>query len=277
MPYCCCFHSYTLSSVSEAEYRLQLPLEGMGNLAGVLERSRLVSTMSATVTGRIDWSGTTFNLSGVKEPDALRRFLDLLKDKVIVDLSPQLDECYALGPYTVFPAEQRGRLSAWGELVNRAKYRRDKAATAEILTRAESFIEEHILIRTVNAIIAAPKSAPNTPDLVGAWVQEIANNRNWHKLAASKTPRTSRPQKEISNDETETDLRARVAHSITVRGVAPGDRVLVLDDTIGSGGTLIEIARVLREAGAAEVYGLAVTKDAKFTYGGIDLDKERWE
>ena len=277
MPYCCCFHSYTLSPVSGAEYRLQLPLEGVGNLAGIVERSRLVSTMSATVTGRVDWSGPTFNLSGVKEPDTLRRFLDLLKDKVIVDLSPQLDECYALGPYTVFPAEQRGRLSAWGELVNRAKYRRDKAATAEILTRAESFIEGHILIRTVNAIVAAPRSAPNTPDLVGAWAQEIANSRHWRRLNATKTPGTAGPQKALSGNETETDLIERVAHSIAVPGVIPGDRVLVLDDTIGSGGTLIEIARALREAGAREVYGLAVAKDAKFTYGGIDLDKERWE
>ena len=276
MPYCCCFHSYTLSPVSGAEYRLQLPLEGVGNLAGIVERSRLVSTMSATVTGRADWSGPTFNLSGVREPDALRRFLDLLKDKVIVDLSPELDECYALGPYSLFEGERRIS-SPWGDAVYRAKYRHNASASSHCRTCVEDFIERHPPLRTVSAVIAAPKSDPNIPDLVGAWVQEIANNRNWHKLAASKTPGTSRPQKEISDDETETDLRARVAHSITVRGVAPGDRVLVLDDTIRSGGTLLEIARALREAGAREVYGLAVAKDAKFTNGGIDLDKEWWE
>lgn len=279
MPNCCCFHSYKLAPVSGAEYRLQLPLEGAGNLAGLVERSRLAATMSAgaTVPGRVDWSEPTFTLSGVKEPDTLRRFFDLLQDKVIVDLSPELEECYSLGPYTVFEEEQRHRLSAWGELVNRAKYRRDKAASSEILKRTEAFVEEHILIRTVNAIIAAPKGDSATPDLVGAWVQEIANNRNWRRLNAFKAQETAGPQKALSGDDTEADLIERVAHSITVSGIIPGDRVLVLDDTIRSGGTLREIARALREAGVREVYGLTVAKDARFTQGGIDLDKERWE
>lgn len=279
MPNCCCFHSYKLAPVSGTEYRLQLPLEGAGNMMGIVERSRLVATMSAaaTVSGRVDWSEPSFILTGVKEPDMLSRFFDLLKDKVIVDLSPQLDECYALGPYTVFEAEQRRRLSAWGELVNRAKYRRDGGASSEIGRRIEAFIEGHILIRTVNAIVAAPKSDSTTPDLAGAWVQEIANNRNWRRLNAVKVQGIAGPQKALSGDDTEADLIERVAHSITVTGVIPGDRVLVLDDTIRSGGTLLEIARALREAGAKEVYGLAVAKDARFTYGGIDLDKEQWE
>lgn len=278
MPSCCCFHSYALTPVSGQDYRLTLPLEGYGNLTGIVERSRLVSTMSRWETrpGRVDLSGPMFALSGVKEPDMLLRFLDLLKNKIIVDLTPQLDECYALGPYTVFDAEQGGASSKWGDLVYRAKYRRDSAASSEIRTRIEAFIEGHILIRTVNAIVAAPKSDPTTPDLVGSWVQEIASNRNWRRLHAIKNPVTTGPQKSLSGSETEADLIERVAHSITLRGVAKGDRVLVLDDTIRSGGTLVEIARSLREAGAREVYGLSVAKDAKFTYGGVDLGKERW-
>ena len=39
---------------------------------------------------------------------------------------------------------------------------------------------------------------------------------------------------------------------------------------------MIELARVLREAGAEKVYGLSAAKDAKFTRGGIDLDKNSW-
>ena len=53
-------------------------------------------------------------------------------------------------------------------------------------------------------------------------------------------------------------------------------RVLMLDDTIGSGGTLTELARALRQAGAESVYGLSAAKDAKFTLGGIDLDRDSW-
>ena len=279
MPYCCCFHSYELTPVSGQDYRLTLPLEGYNSLTGIVERSRLVSAMSRGETSprRVDLSGPRFVLSGVKEPNMLLRFFDLLKNKIIVDLTPQLDECYALGPYTVFDAEGMWSLSGWGDLVHRAKYRRDRAASSEILTRIEAFIEGHILIRTVSAIVAAPKGDANTPDLVGSWVQEIANIRNWRRLVATKNQVTTEPQKSLSGNETETDLIERVAHSITVQGAAPGDRVLILDDTIRSGGTLVEIARSLREAGAREVYGLSVAKDAKFTNGGVDLSKERWE
>ena len=279
MPYCCCFHSYELTPVSGQDYRLTLPLEGHNSLTGIVERSRLVSRMSRGEANprRVDLSGPMFVLSGVKEPDMLLRFFDLLKNKIVVDLTPQLDECYALGPYTVFDAEEIGAPSEWGDLVHRAKYRRDGVASSEILTRIEAFIEGHILIRTVSAIVAAPKSDSTTPDLAGSWVRAITNNRNWRRLEATKNQVTTGPQKSLSGNETEADLIERVARSITVRGVAPGDRVLILDDTIRSGGTLVEIARALREAGAREVYGLSVAKDAKFTNGRVDLSKERWE
>lgn len=247
MPSCCCFHSYELTPVSGQDYRLTLPLEGHGNLEEAVKRSGLVSSMS-----QVGFLDLEFILNGVREPETLIRFFDLLKNKIIVDLTPQLDECYALGPYTVFDAEQGGASSEWGDLVNRAKYRRNNAASSEIRTRIEAFIEGHILIRTVNAIVAAPKGDLTTPDLAGFWVQAIAGNRNWRRLVATKNQAGTGPQKSLSGSETEAELIERVVHSITVQGVVPGDRVLILDDTIRSGGTLIEIARALREAGARE-------------------------
>ena len=77
--------------------------------------------------------------------------------------------------------------------------------------------------------------------------------------------------------ESEQDMIARVANSVRVQSVAIGASVLILDDTIRSGGTVIEVSRALREAGAHEVYALSVAKVAKFTLGGVDLTKERWE
>ncbi len=270
MPNCCCFHSYELTPVSGQDYRLQLRLEGHGNLEEVVKRSGLASAMS-----QVDFLDPAFILEGVREPDTLFRFFDLLKHRVIIDLSPELDECYALGPYSLFEGERRST-SSWGNAVNQAKYWRNSSASSYCLTRIEDFIEGHLPIRTVNAIISAPKSDPGTPDLVGKWAQEIARNRGWRRISSYKT-RVTGPQKDWNEGENETDLTNRIAHSVGVSEITGGERVLILDDTIRSGGTLKEIARALREAGAREVYGLSVAKDAKFTNGGVGLNKERWE
>ena len=243
-----------------------------------LERCGLVASISRNPsTSFYDLADTTFNLQGVREQDTLSRFLDLLMHKIIVDLSPELDECFALGPYSVFEENQRIN-AVWGRLVNRAKYRGDQSALLEIQAGIEVFINQHLIIRTVDSVISAPKSDPNTPDLAGAWAQVIGSKFGWHRPIASKAQATTGSQKALDGAETEEDLKGRVANTIVASGVRPGSRVLILDDTIRSGGTLIEIARVLREAGATEVYAISAAKDAKFTQGGMGfLDKELWE
>ena len=280
MPQCGCFHSYELTPVSSTEYKLNLPSGGLGNLKDILERSRLVTSISDEISTRsgffVNFSGRTFVLQGVREINTLSIFLDILKNKLIVDLTPELDECYALGPYSVFEEDIRFN-SSWGEMVNRAKYWRDPSVLAQLLARIEDFIEQHIPIRTVNAIVSAPKSDNNTPDLAGMWAQEIANKRGLQRLIARKTNTNIGPQKNLDGTETEDDLISRVANSVSVTQAIPGSRVLILDDTIRSGGTLKEIARALRVTGAIEVYGISAAKDAKFTQGGVDLNKEMWE
>ncbi len=276
MPQCGSFHSYELTPVSNRDYRLKLPTGGLGNLSDILVRSGLVTSISHNSgISFFDLTSTTFTLQGVQETDTLCRFLDLLKDKIIVDLSPQLDECYAMGPYSVFEGEQRTN-SPWGDLVNRAKYRNDRPALAQLLAGVEEFIEQHLPIRTVNAVVSAPKSDNNTPDLAGMWAQEIANRRGWQRPIAHKTNTSIGPQKNVDGSETEDELISRIANSVNVIQAIPGSQVLILDDTIRSGGTLKEIARALRVAGAVAVYGISAAKDAKFTQGGVDLNKELW-
>jgi predicted amidophosphoribosyltransferase len=48
-----------------------------------------------------------------------------------------------------------------------------------------------------------------------------------------------------------------------------GQRVIIIDDLYGSGGTMQEAGRALRAAGASEVLGLAVTKQR--LYEGVSL------
>ena len=186
MPQCDCFHSYQLKRLSVGEYELKLPSGEHGRLREALENSRLVTSFFSSVSHT-----TTFTLHGVRREYALASFLNLLKNKIIVDLSPLLDECYALGPYTVFEDGQ-GSASVWGSLVNHAKYRRDQSAQAQILAGIEDFIDRHPVIRTVDSVVSPPKSDRNTPDLVGSWAQAIVNKRGWQRPIANKVQTTTR-------------------------------------------------------------------------------------
>ncbi|MDE2940413.1 MAG: phosphoribosyltransferase family protein [Chloroflexota bacterium] len=215
-----------------------------------------------------------FRLEGVREPESLARLLDMLKHRILVDLSPSLDECYSLGPYTVFDGANR-ETHYWGNLLHRSKYLGDKSAGEVLLNHIEGFIETHLPIRTVDTVIAAPKTDRRTPDMPGTWVEFLAERRGWTRAQAFKAP-TSGAQKSIQSNQEELELVERMKNTITISDVSPNSRVLIVDDTIRSGGTLIEIARELRANGVSEVYGVTVAKDARMTYGGVDLNKEAW-
>ena len=276
MPQCGCFHEYELTPVSDNEHRLRIPSGGYANLPAIIEKSGLALSVSETKgTDFYSLLGTTFVLRGVREYETLCRFLDHLKHRVIVDLTPWIDQCYSLGPYSLFQDESRV-ISFWGDQVNRAKYRRESRSTDRLNLLIDDFIEHHLALRTLNSVLSAPKSDVSTPDLAGSWVANIVDSRGWARVTAVKTRSTGRPQKARQDNELEEDLLNRIAGSISVTGVEQGSRVLVVDDIIGSGGTIKEIGRALRESGASEVYALSVAKDAKFTRG-VGLAKELWE
>ena len=80
---------------------------------------------------------------------------------------------------------------------------------------------------------------------------------------------------EMDSRMREKEKRVRVRDSMRVEGSVDGN-VLIIDDTIESGGTLLEIARAFKDAGASKVYALSVAKDAEHTFGGIELSAELW-
>lgn len=205
-------------------------------------------------------------------------FLRAFPAVIVVDLTPEVDDCYSLGPYTLFQGNVPHR-TEWGDLLNRAKYQNDRDAAAQLGSQLERCIVALPLptLSAANAIVAAPKGDASTPNLVGEWADAIAGNWGLRRLDSYKT-RATDPQKNLSAGESETDLTRRIANSVGVSEVTERDKVLILDDTIRSGGTLREIGRALRAAGAAAVCGLTVAKDARFTQGGIGfLDREGWQ
>ena len=278
MPLCGCFHSYELARTSAREYRLTFPAGALANLEQLISLSRLVTSIQEGPKLVVSFRPSrTFNLAGVSNESRLRRFLDSLSKRIIVDLSPEIVQCYSLGPYSVFSGDGGRSYSRWGQLVNQAKYQRDVHSSAGLLDALKHFIRQNETLEMVDCIVSAPKSDINTPDLAGSWAEQIAADRKWQRVIAYKNIVPNRPQKVRSDTETEEDLVNRVSGTVRVEGVARGSNVLVLDDIIGSGGTIKEIGRALREAGAGSIAGLSVAKDARDTRGGVDLKKELWE
>lgn len=214
------------------------------------------------------------DLRGVRNHDQIQGIVDLLRSTIFVDLTPEVDECYALGPYTVFTDEDAEQ-SELGQLVNRGKYWRDNEAVNELGRRISNFAEQHPTLGNVQALASPPKSDPSTPNLAGSWAEQLGRRHDWDVIPVRKI-RETEPQKSLGEGGTEDDATSRIVDSAQVDQVLQGARVLILDDTIRSGGTIKELARALRRAGAGSIYALAAAKDARFTNGGVQLDKVSW-
>ncbi len=275
MPQCGCYHKYELNPNSDGTFKLRVRLEGCGDLRTILERTALVESIKSESNGGFyGFDFETFVLEGVREPESLARFLDMLRHRIIVDLSPLLDECYSLGPYSVFEGDKRLN-AVWGDLVYRSKYSKEPNAKESLLAHFQDFVDSHNPIRTVDTVIAAPKTDPTTADLAGYLAQSMSARRGWTLAQASKIV-ASGPQKNLTGSEDESELVDRMKNTISINGLKANARVLLVDDTIRSGGTLLEMARDARAKGAVEVYGISAAKDARMTFGGVVLDKEAW-
>ena len=270
MPDCGCFHDFTLNPIGPSRYEVKFDLQGEVDFPRTFRESGVANRIQKHSHRPI------YRLQDVADLAMLEKLCESLKSKVIVDLTPGLDFCYAVGPYTVFEEDDSSGRSGIGTLVNSAKYRRDQSAFAKLGESLLTFIQDHPILSRVTAISAPPKSQSDLPDLPGLWAKRIAGHLQLSLIQAKKTRATS-PQKNYDGDESESEVVARIKDSISVLNIEAGSKVLILDDTIRSGGTLIELARALRIAGAARIYGLAAAKDGKFTFGGIDLFRGAWQ
>jgi ComF family protein len=77
--------------------------------------------------------------------------------------------------------------------------------------------------------------------------------------ALLKKVRHTRPQS-LTGDYAKRKANAKNAYRCTAPELAKGKRILLVDDIVTSGATLSECARMLRAAGAAEVFAAAVAR-----------------
>ena len=236
-----------------------------------LESSGLAASVEPSFLGAI------YNLSGVRDADAIDGFLSLLRRRIVIDL-PGLDACYALGPYSVFDIDGRGdsvrSRAEFGRVVRRAKYANDHSAIASLSERLAEFVNGHPAMRSVVVVAAPPKFDPREANLPLTWAKFVAASLGVSVVSVRKT-RPTEPQKDLDGLEDEQAVADRVRDSVHADAEIQGD-ALVVDDTIRSGGTVRDLGRALKAAGADKVYALCIAKDAKFTNGGLSLSRERW-
>lgn len=109
---------------------------------------------------------------GMQDGRASVELLALLKGRIIVDLAPDVDECYALGPYKV---TRKSRLvdGRYGDLLSKAKYRSDPEAIHAIGSELADFAQSHPRLRLCTTVAAPPTSQAKV-NLPLGWAQAIA-------------------------------------------------------------------------------------------------------
>jgi len=202
----------------------------------------------------------------------IERFLALLRSTLTVEDS--LDESHSLGHHK--DEDETGGLvrSQLGWLVKRAKYDRpsDSDARRRIVEALCRFVEAHPRYSRAEAVAAVPpREAGGQGSLCQQVVGQIAKQLG---LAVIEVIRVSTrpPQKDIVDDDRKKGVERRIANqkgSMAVADDVDGLSVVVIDDLYGSGASMAEAARALRDAGAAEVLGLTVTKQR--LYEGVRL------
>lgn len=139
MPNCGCFHKYELNLVGPGEYKLAIDLEGHVALKEVLDRTDLAET----VVEKWGLLGPSFEIQGVADEERLKRFLDSLVSVIFVDLAPELIECFALNPYTMFDDDDNRQRTNIGELLHVAKYQRGGTEASKLGQLLGEFVLAH--------------------------------------------------------------------------------------------------------------------------------------
>lgn len=204
-------------------------------------------------------------------PSVVEALLSLISKTLTIEDS--LDESHALA-YHKDQDEATGGLkpSSLGKLVRTAKYDRLRRPRERIGEALVDFIRIHPRYARADAIACVPAhEASRTAGLAGRLVNQMAETLEQTQIQIARIV-TRSPQKEITDEDRQAGVRKRLANqrrSMRVDDQMDGLSIIVIDDLYGSGGTMQEAARALREAGATEVLGLAVTKQR--LYGGVSL------
>lgn len=178
--------------------------------------------------------------------------------------STSLDAYFALDWYKVHDeATAQWHNSEVGEMVYQAKYNGRRDLVAALAARLSELIRVHPLYssaRLVAAVPCLPSKQYDLPRHLCATLAPLVNKLD--ATGALHKVRETKPMKDI-DDHAEKLANVSQAFRADVLSIA-GDDVVLVDDTYGSGTTLWEVARMLRNAGARRVLGITCAKNRGF-------------
>jgi ATP-dependent DNA helicase RecQ len=192
-------------------------------------------------------------------------FLDLMTQHYcVVD---DLDECHVLDKHWKQKPSGGYQRTNIGELVYLAKPYSlgtgDRRAANDLGRAVARFVLAHPAYARADLIVPVPPSDPDCPFHLPSYLAAWAAERLKQYLSIRdgtgvvlKTRKT-RPQKAVHSQQEKVE---NVSGAFQLVGRVRNKRVVVVDDLYQSGATINEVGRVIREGGAVEVLGLAVTK-----------------
>jgi ATP-dependent DNA helicase RecQ len=137
------------------------------------------------------------------------------------------------------------------------KYQEDFSAIDPLVEKMKRLVCAHPEVAQVDAIIPVPASIQRQKDPVSSLARELASHLNLLFLPVVTKSRKTEQQKQF---RTLAQKKANVAGAFRLQTPIRGKRLLVMDDLFDSGATLEEITRLLKQAGAAKVNVLTITR-----------------
>jgi len=255
---------YELEDIGSGQYLLKFPV---GNIYAELVDQAFPAIQKSRWT---DLGSTVFSTT-LKSPSAreikrLQQFLDLLKQILALRLNKNLapyfkegdlDQCFAID----FNLEDPNTYTGVGAAEYAAKYQNDQNSAKKLAELLAAVCSLHPNLQNVDYIAAVPGNPGKEYHLPDFLVKEMGKHlARSVGLDLRKTQET--PQlKNVS-------LAEKIS---TLKGVYELDEsvdsssVLLVDDLYQSGTTMWTLARLLKESGAAKVYGLACVKSWRDT------------
>jgi predicted amidophosphoribosyltransferase len=159
------------------------------------------------------------------------------------------------------------RRTQLGEMLHRYKVRGDKELAPQIVDALADFYKSHPELDEAQPLLVTvpPSGDPTDPnsdschttvELAQLLVQKVNLSLATDVLAKSRPTTPQREQQTLQKKQENVKGAFYVAHPEAVAGRS----ILILDDLADSGSTLSEAARALKEAGAASVFAVTITK-----------------
>lgn len=202
---------------------------------------------------------------GRGERSVVESFFRLLKSTVTID--DMLDECHALDFHERSDDEDQLVRTDIGEECYRAKYRHSEVDRERLTRRFLDFISVHPTYANAGLVASVPACDGGEDGLSRRLVDGIVRASGRRHVRVDRVSGRP-PQKGVGHDDPTTAEALRKQNqlgSMMCRATLNGAAVIVVDDLYGSGATVAEAARALKQADAGAVVGLAATKQLRFT------------